>query len=196
MRAALGDRLTGFELISADCVALDARAVSGAARPAARTRLVRARSGRRCRGQLVALSRRSKRALAEAISDEIARDATIAQSEAQAAALWALREHIPEAQRLEGPNMKHDISVPVSRIPAFLDQARAGARRRVSRRALRRVRPSGRRQPALQPVCAARRRSRRVHRRHAERANRIVYDLVAEARRQFQRRARRRTDEA
>ena len=64
-------------------------------------------------------------ALAGAISDDVARDATIAQSEAQAAALWSLREHIPEAQRLEGPNMKHDISVPVSRIPAFLDQARA-----------------------------------------------------------------------
>ncbi len=38
--------------------------------------------------------------------------------------MWSLREHIPEAQRLEGPNIKHDISVPVSRIPAFLERAR------------------------------------------------------------------------
>jgi FAD/FMN-containing dehydrogenase len=64
-------------------------------------------------------------ALADAIERGIARDAAIAQSKAQGAELWALREHIPEAQRREGPNIKHDISLPVSEIPAFLAQARA-----------------------------------------------------------------------
>jgi FAD/FMN-containing dehydrogenase len=49
----------------------------------------------------------------------------IAQSAKQAEELWALREQIPEAQRLNGPNIKHDISLPVSKIPAFLEQARA-----------------------------------------------------------------------
>jgi FAD/FMN-containing dehydrogenase len=34
--------------------------------------------------------------------------------------LWALRENISEAQRREGPNIKHDISLPVSTIPAFM----------------------------------------------------------------------------
>ncbi|MDE2132705.1 MAG: hydroxyacid dehydrogenase, partial [Betaproteobacteria bacterium] len=38
-------------------------------------------------------------------------------------ALWALREQISEAQRLEGISIKHDISVPVSRIPAFIEDA-------------------------------------------------------------------------
>ena len=52
-----------------------------------------------------------------------ARDATIARSSAQATALWTLREHIPEAQRRDGPNIKHDISLPVSNIPAFLRAA-------------------------------------------------------------------------
>src|SRR4029079_259161 len=47
-------------------------------------------------------------------------DAVVAQSSAQADDLWALREHIPEAQRLEGPNIKHDISLPVSRVAEFL----------------------------------------------------------------------------
>jgi FAD/FMN-containing dehydrogenase len=123
MRSALGDRLTGFELISADCVAL-ARAqfpsLPDPLRGHAWYVLVQA-------DDVAAnspLTGEIESALADAISDDIARDATIAQSEAQAAALWALREHIPEAQRLEGPNIKHDISVPVSRIPEFLDQAR------------------------------------------------------------------------
>jgi FAD/FMN-containing dehydrogenase len=123
MHSALGDRLTGFELISADCVAL-ARAqfpsLPDPLRGHAWYVLVQA-------DDVAAnspLTGEIESALADAISDDIARDATIAQSEAQAAALWALREHIPEAQRLEGPNIKHDISVPVSRIPEFLDQAR------------------------------------------------------------------------
>lgn len=53
-------------------------------------------------------------------------DAVIAASGRQAHDLWALREHVPEAQRLDGPSIKHDISVSVSRIPEFI--ATAGAR--------------------------------------------------------------------
>ena len=48
----------------------------------------------------------------------------IAQSKAQANDLWKLREHIPEAQKREGPNIKHDISVPVSQMAAFLTRAK------------------------------------------------------------------------
>ncbi len=124
MRAALGDRLTGFELISADCVALARAQFPALPDPLpghAWFALIQADDA----AANASVSAEIETALADAISEEIARDATIAQSEAQAAALWALREHIPEAQRLEGPNVKHDISVPVSRIPAFLDQARA-----------------------------------------------------------------------
>jgi FAD/FMN-containing dehydrogenase len=49
-------------------------------------------------------------------------DAVVASSPAQAAALWALREGISEAQNHEGPSLKHDITVPVSSIPAFVDR--------------------------------------------------------------------------
>jgi FAD/FMN-containing dehydrogenase len=52
-------------------------------------------------------------------------DAAIAASGRQAHELWALREHVPEAQRLDGPSIKHDISVAVSRVPEFI--AAAGA---------------------------------------------------------------------
>jgi len=44
-------------------------------------------------------------------------------SSAQANALWALRETIPQAQKRASASIKHDISVPVSKIPAFVRQA-------------------------------------------------------------------------
>lgn len=50
----------------------------------------------------------------------LAQDGVIAQSEAQAQALWAVREFIPEANRLVGSVSSHDISVPISEIPAFI----------------------------------------------------------------------------
>lgn len=50
-------------------------------------------------------------------------DATVALHSHQANALWALREHLSEAQRLEGPSLKHDISFPISAIPDFIDEA-------------------------------------------------------------------------
>jgi len=52
-------------------------------------------------------------------------DAVIAASEAQAAALWRLREDMSEAQKHEGGSIKHDVSVPVSRVPEFLERALA-----------------------------------------------------------------------
>ena len=52
-------------------------------------------------------------------------DAAIARSETQAKKLWALRENISEAQKIEGISIKHDVAVPVSRIPEFLARADA-----------------------------------------------------------------------
>ncbi|MEM9394948.1 MAG: FAD-binding oxidoreductase [Pseudomonadota bacterium] len=50
-------------------------------------------------------------------------DGVIAQSEAQAAALWTVRESIPEANRHIGSVSSHDISVPLSAIPIFIPRA-------------------------------------------------------------------------
>ncbi|MGR3762090.1 FAD-binding oxidoreductase [Roseobacteraceae bacterium NS-SX3] len=50
----------------------------------------------------------------------LAADGVIAQSGAQREALWAMREQIPEANRLVGSVSSHDISVPVSSIPEFI----------------------------------------------------------------------------
>src|SRR6185369_14265395 len=55
-------------------------------------------------------------------------DATIAASLAQAAAFWRLRESLSDAQRPEGASIKHDISVPVASLPAFIAQAAEAVR--------------------------------------------------------------------
>jgi FAD/FMN-containing dehydrogenase len=52
-------------------------------------------------------------------------DAVVAQSLAQAASLWWLREHLPEAEKREGLSVKHDIALPVSAIPDFIAVAEA-----------------------------------------------------------------------
>ena len=50
-------------------------------------------------------------------------DAAIAHTQAQAERMWWLREHVPEAEKREGLAIKHDISLPVSAVPAFIEQA-------------------------------------------------------------------------
>jgi len=50
-------------------------------------------------------------------------DGVVAKSESQAQAVWNLRENISEAQRIEGISIKHDISLPISRIAEFIARA-------------------------------------------------------------------------
>ncbi len=59
-------------------------------------------------------------------------DAAIAESVAQSRTMWRLRESIPLAQAEEGLNIKHDIALPVSRIPAFCDATQATLERAVA----------------------------------------------------------------
>ena len=60
------------------------------------------------------------RLLEAALADGCVSDAVVAENLAQAQQLWQVRESIPLAQVAEGLNIKHDISVPVSRIPDFV----------------------------------------------------------------------------
>jgi FAD/FMN-containing dehydrogenase len=59
--------------------------------------------------------------LGEAMDDGIVTDAALAQSEAQRSAFWTIREQLVEVQRLEGASLKHDVAVPVSRLPELLE---------------------------------------------------------------------------
>ena len=66
-----------------------------------------------------------ERWLAEGLDAGWIADATVAQTETQSKALWAIRENQSPAQKPEGATWKHDVSVPVSQVAAFLDQATA-----------------------------------------------------------------------
>ena len=71
-----------------------------------------------------------------ATRDGLVRDAVVAENEAQKHALWHMRESMSWAQKPEGGSIKHDVSVPVARIPEFLERAGKavleGSRRRAS----------------------------------------------------------------
>jgi FAD/FMN-containing dehydrogenase len=60
--------------------------------------------------------------LGEAAEAGLIADAVIADSEAQKAMLWKIRENIAVAERAHGKALKHDVSVPVSRVPEFIEQ--------------------------------------------------------------------------
>ena len=126
-RAATGDRVTAFELILRLPFELVLAEIPGTRDPFA---------GRHPCYVLAELSAgageddargRMESLLAAAMEDGLVRDAVIAESGAQAADFWKLRETIPEAQKLDGASIKHDISVPVSRIPGFMEEAAAAA---------------------------------------------------------------------
>ncbi len=59
-------------------------------------------------------------ALGRALEDGCAQDAVIAQNVRQAQRFWRLREGITESERAAGKSIKHDVSTPISRIPALI----------------------------------------------------------------------------
>ncbi|GAD24830.1 FAD-binding oxidoreductase [Acidovorax sp. MR-S7] len=66
-----------------------------------------------------------------AFEDGCVLDAVVAESLSQAHELWHIRENIPLAQAEEGLNIKHDISVAASRIPAFVEHTDALLQREI-----------------------------------------------------------------
>ncbi len=63
--------------------------------------------------------------LEAALETGLATDAALAASETQRKEFWAIRENMSEAQKFEGGSIKHDVSVPVSKVPQFLTEAAA-----------------------------------------------------------------------
>lgn len=125
LRSVAGDRVTAFELVSRPSLDLVLQHIPGARDPLPQVHpwyilveLTDTLAG-------IDLPAILEAELAAAIADSAVLDGTVAASQAQAAALWSLRENISEAQKREGVSIKHDISVPVSAIPEFLDRAGA-----------------------------------------------------------------------
>ena len=59
----------------------------------------------------------------KALTDGVVIDAAVAESDAQRAAIWRLREEHSEGQKREGASVKNDVSVPVSKVPEFIRKA-------------------------------------------------------------------------
>ena len=70
-------------------------------------------------------------ALAHALEQDLALDAALARNSSQREDFWRLRESVPAAQRAAGASLKHDISVPVAAIPAFIQRASALVARQI-----------------------------------------------------------------
>ncbi len=66
-----------------------------------------------------------ERLLSKGLEDGLVRDAVVAQTDAQAKALWSIRENQSPGQKPEGATWKHDISVPVSQVARFIAEASA-----------------------------------------------------------------------
>jgi FAD/FMN-containing dehydrogenase len=129
LRDAAGDNVTAFEIVARPALELVLRHIPNARDPLlgkpAWQVLIELGGSSDMGGDLSATLERALEAAAE---DGIVNDAVLAASEAQTAALWALRENVSEAQKIEGISIKHDIAVPVSRIAEFIARADAALR--------------------------------------------------------------------
>ena len=130
LRNEAGDRVTAFEIVGRPALDLVLRHIPGARDPLA---------GRPDWQVLIELADTLadspladllERVLGAALEAGDVLDVALAQSEAQVQALWALRENVAEGQKAEGLSIKHDIAVPVSRIPEFIARADAALKDR------------------------------------------------------------------
>ncbi len=129
LREECGDRVSAFEIISRRCVELVLAHIPGTREPlpAAHPWYVLAELAEASADG--PLQREFEQAIARAAERGLALDAAVAASGAQRAALWRIREAIPEASQKEGLLYRHDISIPVSRIPEFITEAGAALER-------------------------------------------------------------------
>ncbi len=70
-----------------------------------------------------------ERVLAAGLEQRLVLDAALAQNQSQARAFWSLREHQSAAQKPEGAVWKHDVSIPISKIANFIEEATAAMER-------------------------------------------------------------------
>jgi len=122
MRSHLGDRFTAFELISGVAVDLvrhhfpeTPRTLEGAWPWYV---LMEAADG----GSDDSLRDAMQEALMACMEAGQLEDVALASNLAQGQALWTLRENISHAQQMDGSNIKHDISLAISDIPAYVEQ--------------------------------------------------------------------------
>jgi FAD/FMN-containing dehydrogenase len=128
-RAGTGDAVTAFELIHRGILDLVYANIPDTADPLAARHewyvLMEAFGAEAGGGLRAAL----EAVLAEAFDAGLVVDGALADSGARRQALWKIREAMADAQKSEGVPIRHDVAVPVSRVPEFLDRAIATVRR-------------------------------------------------------------------
>ena len=132
LRAASSDAVTSFEYIHRNCLDMVFEHIPDTADPFedaydhyALAEMATGRDDGILRGVV-------EDALGQAFGNGAVLDAVIAASGQQAERLWRLRETIPESQKHAGGCIKHDVSVPVSRVPDFLARATEAAEREIA----------------------------------------------------------------
>ena len=123
-RTRLGASLTGFEVMGRCALDLVARHFPALAQPLPTAAWAVLLEQSDTEGQAHAQTR-FEALLGAALEAGTVQDAVVAESLAQSRALWHVRESIPLAQAEEGLNIKHDISLPVSSIPDFVQRTDA-----------------------------------------------------------------------
>ena len=124
-----GTQVVSFELLPRIAIEFALRHLDGARDPFAEPHawyvLLELASGRADSG----LDALMEALLGEALESGIAADAVVAQSLDQRKAFWRMREDMNDIQVREGGSIKHDVSVPVAKVPAFLREAIAAVER-------------------------------------------------------------------
>ncbi|MBT6312419.1 MAG: FAD-binding oxidoreductase [Alphaproteobacteria bacterium] len=123
LRTGTGDQISAYEFIQRFGIHLAIKHVHGVRDPFDQAyenyALFRASAGRADSG----LRDIVEETLGQAYEEGLVLDAAIAESEGQAKDFWRIREAVVEAQIPEGGSIKHDVSVPVSRIAEFIERA-------------------------------------------------------------------------
>ena len=135
LRGRFGDAVTAFEYLPYSAYEMAQRRLPGVAHPIADAYpgyvLLELGMAQAAEAQGDAL----EQFLSEALARGELKDAVLAHSARERDALWYLRSHIPEAQKREGASLKHDISLPITALAAFVAEAES---------ALARLAPAGR----------------------------------------------------
>jgi FAD/FMN-containing dehydrogenase len=125
LRAASGDTISSFELIPRVGIDLTTQHIPGVKDPLDRRYdwyvLCELTSSRESDSLDVLL----EGTLEHALELGLVLDAAVARSERDRESFWKLRETIPEAQRLDGGSLKHDVSLPIQSLPKFVASAAA-----------------------------------------------------------------------
>jgi len=125
LRDAAGERLSSLELIPRIGIELTARHIGGVTDPLGAAYPWYVLCELSCARAAEPLDSVLEEALGAALADGVVLDAAVARSERERAALWRMRESIPEAQRSEGAGLKHDIALPIGALADFVERAAA-----------------------------------------------------------------------